>query len=57
MFLFNSGNTILWEEFEENTKGVIRVRKSKNRQRNGKKKKNKRTSNDLQSMHIKLKIE
>ena len=57
MFLFNSGNTILWEEFEENTKGVIRVRKSKNRQRKGQKKKNRRTSNDLQSMHIKLKIE
>jgi len=49
----------LWsyEEFE-NTKGVIRIRKSKNnRQHNGKKKKDKRTNNDLQNIHIKLKIE
>jgi hypothetical protein len=75
------------EEFED-TKGVIRIRKSKkdrqhncqkmknrqhndkkmkNRQHNGKKMKNrqhndqkkkyKRTKNDLQSIHIKLKIE
>ena len=41
-----------------NVKGVIRMRKSKkNKQHNGQKKKDKRTNNDLQSMHIKLKIE
>jgi hypothetical protein len=40
----------------EDTKGVIRILKSKNeRQRNGQKKKYKRTNNDLQN--IKLKIE
>ena len=39
--LFISANTILWEEFEEDTKGVIKIRKSKNRQHNGEKKKNK----------------
>ena len=44
------------EEFED-TKGIIRIRISKNRQYNGQKKKYKRTNNDLQSMHIKLKIE
>ena len=49
--------TNLQEEFED-TKGAIRIRKSKkNRQHNCKKKKEKRTNNDLQSMHIKLKIE
>ena len=38
------------EEFQD-TKGVIRIRKSeKNRQ-------HKRTNNDLQNIHIKLKIE
>ena len=45
------------EEFED-TKGVIRISKSKkNRQHNGQKKKNKRTNNDLQNTHITLKIE
>ena len=45
------------EELEE-TKGVIRIRISKkNRQHNGQKKKYKRTNNDLQNIHIKLKIE
>ena len=40
------------EEFED-TKGVIRIRKSKkNRQHNGQKKKDKRTNNDLQNIHI-----
>jgi hypothetical protein len=38
-------------------KGLIRIRKSKDRQYNGQKKKDKRTNNDLQNMHIKLKIE
>jgi hypothetical protein len=46
-----------YEEFED-TKGVIRSRKSKkNRKHNGQKKKHKRTNNDLQSIHIELKIE
>jgi hypothetical protein len=40
----------------ENTKGVIRIRKSKkNRQHNGQN--YKRTNNDLQTLHRKLKIE
>jgi len=47
----------MYEEFED-TKGAIRIRTSKkNRQHNDQKKKNKRTNNDLQSTHIKLKIE
>jgi hypothetical protein len=45
------------EEFDD-TKGVIRNRKlKKNKQHNGQKKKCKRTNNDLQYIHIKLKIE
>jgi hypothetical protein len=45
------------EEFED-TKGAIRIRMSKkNRQHNGQKKKDTRTNNDLQNIHIKLKIE
>ena len=44
------------EEFED-TKGVIRIRKSKERKHNDQKKKYKRTSNDLQNIHIKLEIE
>ena len=44
------------EEFED-TKGVIRIRISKkNRQNNGKTK-YKRINNDLQNIHIELKIE
>jgi hypothetical protein len=40
------------------TKKVIRILISKkNRQHNGQKKKYKRTNNDLQNIHIKLKIE
>jgi hypothetical protein len=35
------------EKFEDN-KGILRIRKSKNRQHNIQKKKNKRTNNDLQ---------
>jgi len=50
--------TFTKEEEFENTKGVIRIRKSKkNRQHNGQKKNYKRTNNDLQNIHIKLKIE
>jgi hypothetical protein len=45
------------EEFED-TKGTIRICISnKNRQHKGQKKKYKRTNNDLQNIHIKLKIE
>ena len=43
------------EEFED-TKGVIRIRKSKDRQHK-RKKRDKRTNNDLQNIHIKLKTE
>ena len=47
----------LQSEFDD-TKGVIRIRISKkNRQHNGRKKKYKRTNDDLQSINIKLKIE
>jgi hypothetical protein len=47
----------LKEEFED-IKEVIRIHKSKkNRQHNGQKKRYKRTKNDLQNIHIKLKIE
>ena len=42
---------MLKEEFED-TKGVIRIRKSKDRQHNSQKK---RTNKDLQILHIKLK--
>jgi hypothetical protein len=45
------------DEFED-TKGAIRIRSSKkNTQHNGQIKKYKRTNNDLQNIHIKLKIE
>jgi hypothetical protein len=45
------------EEFED-TKGAIIIRiLKKNRQHNGQKKKHKRTNNDEQNIHIKLKIE
>jgi hypothetical protein len=47
-------NIVLQEEFED-TKGVIRIRKSKNRQRNGQEKKDRLS--DLQNILIKLKIE
>ena len=49
--------TMVKEECED-TKEVIRIRISKkNRQNNGQKKKYKRTNNDLQNIHMKLKIE
>jgi hypothetical protein len=45
------------EEFED-TQGIIRIRISiKNGKHNGQKKKYKRTNNDQQKIHIKLKIE
>jgi len=55
--LFFPGKIDKREEFEDTT-GVIRIRISKkNRQHNGQMKKYKRTNNDLQNIHIKLKIE
>jgi len=48
---------ILQEESSD-TKGVIRIPKSKKyRQHNGQKKRVKRTNNELQNIHIQLKIE
>jgi hypothetical protein len=44
-------------QWPQDTKGVIRICMSKNRQHNGQKKRYKRTHNDLQNIHIKLKIE
>ena len=53
----NGSGTIYKEEFED-TNGAIRIRISKKkRQQNGQKEKYKRTNNDLQSIHIKLKTE
>jgi hypothetical protein len=40
----------------EDSQEVIRIRKSKDRQHNDQKKNDKRTNNDLQNIHIKLKI-
>jgi hypothetical protein len=55
--VFTVGSGLKLEEFED-TKGAIRIRiLKKNRQHNGQKKKYKRTNNDLQIIHIKLKIE
>jgi hypothetical protein len=46
-----------WAEFED-TKGVIRIRKSKDRQHKSQKKKDKRTNNDLKNTTYKnVKIE
>jgi hypothetical protein len=46
---------LLQEEFED-TKGVIRICKSEDWQHNGQKKKDKRTNNDLQNIHIKGRV-
>jgi hypothetical protein len=44
-------------QWPKDTRGVIRIHISKkNRQHNGQKKKYIRTNNDLQNIHIKLKI-
>ena len=48
--------TVSLDEFED-TKGVIRIRKLKDRQHNGQTKEDKCKNNDLQNIHIKLKIE
>jgi hypothetical protein len=52
-----SNSELWWKEEFEDTKVVIRIRKSKDRQHNGQKKKDKRTNNDLQNIHMKLEIE
>jgi len=57
MFVCTYYNTLNEKEFED-TNGVIRIHKSKkNRQHNDQMKKCKRTNNDLQNTHIKLKFE
>ena len=58
MFLSKTSSKHLNEEEFEDTKGAIRICISeKNRQHNDQNKKYKRTNNDLQNIHIKLKIE
>jgi hypothetical protein len=57
MFEDNIQYTQYRQEELDDTKAVIRIRLSQNRQHNGQKKKYKRTNNDLQNIHIKLKIE
>ena len=53
----NSGALEVSEQLED-TKGVIIIRTSKkDKQHNVQKKKDKRTNNDLQNIHIKLKID
>ena len=48
---------MLYRDSQEEFEGVIRIRISKNnRKHNGQKKKYKRTNNDPQNIHIKLKI-
>jgi hypothetical protein len=56
-FLFERIFTSLFIKEFEDTKGVIRIRISKNKQHNDQRKKYKRTNNDLQNIHIKLKTE
>jgi hypothetical protein len=45
------------DEESKDTKRVIKIRISKNRKHNDQKKKYKRKNNDLQNIHITLKIE
>ena len=53
MQLSASEKIILYSEEFKDTKGVIRIRKSKDRQHNDHKKGDKSTNNDLQNIHIK----
>jgi hypothetical protein len=54
----SAGNRRAVEEEFEDTKGAIRIRISKaKRKHNGQNEKYKRTNNDLQNIHLKLKIE
>ena len=48
-------NVDLFEEEFEDTKGVTIIRKQKDRQHNGQRKKNKKTNNDLQNIAHKTK--
>ena len=58
VYFILKNRTVVHEAELEDTKDVNRIRISKkNRQHNGQKKKYKRTNNDLQNIHIKLKIE
>jgi hypothetical protein len=45
------------EEFEDTQGAIILCKSKKDRQHKGEKKKDKRTNNDLQTLHIKLHIE
>ena len=55
---FRNLHVVIQQEEFEDTNGAIRICISKkNRQHNGQDKKYKRTNNDLQNIHIKLKIE
>ena len=47
--------SFIQDEFED-TKGVIRIRNSKNRQHNGQKKKDKMKNNEMQNIHIQIEI-
>jgi hypothetical protein len=58
LFVFYTHHSLTTKGEFEDTKGVIRIRKSKkNWQHNGPKRIYKKTNNDLQNIHIKLKIE
>ena len=48
---------VIFKEDLEDTKGVIRIRKSKDRQHNDQKKNEKGTNDEHNKLHIKLKIE
>jgi hypothetical protein len=50
-------NHLYFNSVWKDTNGLIRIRKLKNRQHNGQTKKDNKTKNDLQNIHIKLKIE
>jgi hypothetical protein len=51
-WLLDTSMELIFKNSFEDTKGVIRIRKSKDRQHNGQKKKDKRTNKDLQTTHI-----
>ena len=58
LFVINKNTIVKLKRVWRYQREVIRIRKSKkNRHHNGRKKKYKRTNNDLQNMHIKLQIE
>ena len=57
MQLFKVQVTWFYSEVFEDTKDVTRIRISNNRQHNGEKKKYNKKNNNLQNMHIKLKVE